>query len=68
MPIIKTNTKTINVVWNVSCFVGQTTFLISILDPWKNSQSVLPFSVWKKITRDTITDAKTIKTLKSIDI
>jgi len=68
MPIIKTNTKTVKVVWNVSCFVGQITFLISTLDPWKNSHSVLPLWVWKKITRDTITDDKTIKTLKSIDI
>ena len=68
MPIIKTKTKTVRVVCNVSCLVGQITFLISTLDPWKNSHNVLPLRVWKKITRATTTDAKIIKTLKSIDI
>ena len=68
MPIIKTKTKTVRVVCNVSCLVGQITFLISTLDPWKNSHNVLPLRVWEKITRDTTTEAKIIKTLKSIDI
>jgi len=68
MPIIKTKTKTVRVVCNVSCLVGQITFLISTLDPWKNSHNVLPLRVWEKITRATTTDAKIIKTLKSIDI
>ena len=60
IPNIKTKIKTVNAVCNVSSLVGQTTFLISTLEPCKKLQKIDPLLVVKKINV-AITAEKIIK-------
>jgi len=60
IPNINTKIKTVNAVCNVSSLVGQTTFLISTLEPCKKLQKIDPLLVVKKINV-AITTEKIIK-------